>query len=234
MTVAAAIGPLRPTLAPAMPVDVLRSARRLVVFGLVIVAAVGLSGCFTGERPTLADSPAMTGDPATDAVLERLDRAAQAVFSADYDVLTRFGNIERPASVVQSAPARRSITVGTIRFIIDNDSTATCDLDTEVCTDTVDAGRISDTQLSTDFYASSAARRLRRDAGQRTDATVASTVELAGQTATCVAVPVTSSTETYCALDSGPLARIDAADVRIELVAFSTTPDESKFARTAG
>jgi hypothetical protein len=204
------------------------------VSACTVLLAVGVSGCFTGERPTLADGPAMTGDAATDAVLQRLDAAGRAVFSADYDVLTRFGDVSRPASVVQAGPARRSITVGAIRFLIDNNTTATCDLDTDVCTGTLDVARISDTQLSTDFYASSAAKRLRRDAALRTGDTVASTADLGGQTATCVAVPVTDSTATYCALDSGPLARIDAADVRIELTAYSATADESKFARSGG
>ena len=175
----------------------------------------------------------MTGDPAVDAVLERLDRAPGAVFSVDYDVLTRFGNVSRPASVVQAGPARRSITVGTIRFLVDNDATATCDLDTDVCTETIDAARISDTQLSPDFYASSAATRLRRDAGARVgDDGRARRSTSPGGPATCVAIPLTTSTETYCALDDGPLARIDAADVRIELTAYSPVADESKFART--
>ena len=211
--------------------DLTKTVRRLVAAGAAIAAGVGVSGCFTGERPTLAEGPAMTGDPATDAVLERLDSARSAVFSVEYDVLTRFGDIRREASVVQAGPARRSITVGSVRFLVDNETTATCDLTSEHCSDTIDAARISDTQLAPDFYASSAATRLRRDANLRIDATVASTADIGGQPATCVAVPVTGSTETYCALDSGPLARIDAADVRIELTAYSATPDESKFAR---
>ena len=214
--------------------DLLRSSRRLVVFGIAIVVAVGLSGCFTGERPTLAEAPTMTGDPATDAVLQRLDTADAAVFSGDYDVLTKFGDVSRPASVVQAGPARRSVTVGSIRFLIDDATTATCDLETDVCTDTIDVARISDSQLSTDFYARSAATRLRRDAAARTGDTIASTVVVAGQTATCVAIPLASSTETYCALDSGPVARIDAADVRIELTAYSAVADEAKLTPTGG
>ena len=217
-----------------MPCDLLRTSRNLVGFGAAIVVVVGVSGCFTGERPTLAEAPTMTGDPATDAVLERLDAASTAVFSADYDVLTRFGGVTRPASVVQAGPARRSVTVGSIRFLVDDTTTATCDLDTDVCTDTLDLARISDSQLAADFYARSAATRLRRDANARTGDTVASTVELAGQSATCVAIPLSASTETYCALDNGPLARIDAADVRIELTAHSDVVDESKFARSDG
>jgi hypothetical protein len=217
-----------------MTSDLTKTARRLVAAGVAIATAVGLSGCFTGQRPTLAEGPAMTGDPATDAVLERLDQARSAVFSVDYDVLTRFGNVSRQATVVQAGPARRSITVGSVRFLVDNAATATCDLTSDVCSDTIDAARISDTQLAPDFYASSAATRLRRDANQRVDATVASTVDVGGETATCVAVPVSGSTETYCALDAGPLARIDAADVRIELTSYSASADESKFARSDG
>jgi len=214
--------------------DLLRSARRLVMLGVAIVAAVGLSGCFTGPRPTLAEAPQTTGDPAADAVLERLDRAGAAVFSADYDVLTRFGGVERAVSDAQAGPARRSVTVGSIRFLVDDSTTATCDLETDVCTDTLDVARISDSQLSTDFYARSAATRLRRDADARTGATTGSTVDIAGQVATCVAIPLSASTETYCALDSGPLARIDAADVSLELTAYTAVADESQFARTGG
>ena len=206
--------------------------RRLVGVGLATVAAAGLSGCFTGQRPTLADGPAMTGDAATDAVLERLDRASTAVFSVEYEVLTRFGGATRAAAVVQAGPVRRSITVGPIRFLFEANDPAPCDLAAAVCTPSIDAARISDSQLSPDFYASSTATRLRRDAAARVGDTAASTVEIAGQPAGCVTIPLTSRTETYCALDVGPVARLDAADVHIELTAYSPTPDEAKFARS--
>ena len=133
---------------------------------------------------------------------------------------------------MQAGPARRSVTVGSIRFLIDDATTATCDLETDVCARHHRRWRASATsQLAADFYARSAATRLRRDASGRTGDTVASTVDVAGQTATCVAIPLAASTETYCALDSGPLARIDAADVRIELTSYSDVVDEAKFAR---
>ena len=167
-----------------MPGELLRSSRRLVGFGLAIVAAVGLSGCFTGERPTLAEAPTTTGDAATDAVLQRLDTASAAVFTADYDVLTKFGGVSRPASVVQAGPARRSVTVGVDplprrrrrrrRRATSRPTSART---------TLDVARISDTQLSADFFARSAATRLRRDANARTGDTIGSTVEIAGQPA---------------------------------------------------
>ncbi len=133
----------------------------------------------------------MSGDPAVDAVLERLDLTRTGVFTADYTVLTRFGNKTTPATVVQAGPARRSVTVGHVRFIVDNADTATCDLDTGACSMTIDAARISDTQLAPDFFATSAAIRLRRSAAARVGPTVASTETIAGQHGTCVAVPVT-------------------------------------------
>ena len=144
-------------------------------------------------------------------------------------MLTRFGDKHTPATVVQAGPARRVVTVGHIKFIIDAGQTSTCDTDTATCSGTIDAARISDTQLAPDFFATSAAIRLRRDAAARIAPAVGSTETIAGQQATCVAVPVTAATETYCALDGGPLARLDAADLRIELTSWSATADESQF-----
>ena len=126
----------------------------------------------------------------------------------------------RPAASSPSATSSSSSTPAT---------TSTCDTDTATCSGTIDAARISDTQLAPDFFATSAAIRLRRDAAARIAPAVGSTETIAGQQATCVAVPVTAATETYCALDGGPLARLDAADLRIELTSWSATVDESQF-----
>ncbi|MET0146648.1 MAG: hypothetical protein ABW328_17945 [Ilumatobacteraceae bacterium] len=197
-----------------------------------VLATLALTGCFTGERPHLAESAASTGDPAVDAVLTLLDTSRTATFSADYTVLTRFGGLESPASVVQAGD-RRSITVGPIRFIFDGSSTATCQLETGACTETIDAGMISNTQLAPDFYGSSAAARLRRDAAARVGPTTARVETIGGQPATCVTLPIAETTTTYCALSDGVLARLDGADVVIELTAHSASADESKFARTS-
>lgn len=210
-----------------------RSGRRAISCA-VIAAAAALSGCFTGERPHLAEGATTTGDEAVDEVLALLDGARASTFTAGYDVLTRFGDLRTPASVVQAAPDRRSITVGDVRFIFDGESTATCLLDTGACSDTIDAGQISNTQLAPDFYGSSAAVRLRRDGEARVDSTVASTETIAGQQTTCVTIPVPGGSSIYCALDSGVLARLDAADVLVELTSYSTEPDEQQFDTNAG
>jgi hypothetical protein len=207
-----------------------RRPRRAWAAAFVAAAAV-LTGCATGERPTLASGPVMTGDAAVDAVLQQLEQTRTSMFTANYDILTRFGGTTRPATVVQAGPARRAITVGRVRFIVDAADTATCNIDDGTCSPTIEAARISDTQLAPDFFATSAAVRLRRAAAARVGATTASTATIAGQPATCVAIPVTGTTETYCALAGGPLARLDAADTKIELTGWSATPDESQFAR---
>jgi hypothetical protein len=207
-------------------------ARRRIAIGGAVLAGVALvTGCITGERPTLAEGPVSTGDPAVDAVLARLEGATQSAFTADYDVLTRFGDLRSEATVVQDGPARRSITIGSIRFIVDGATSATCDLDAGQCQDSIQAGRVSDTQLTPDFYAVSAAARLRRDADLRMGPTTAATETVAGQPATCVAIPVNGGPTTYCALDSGPLARLDAADVVIEATTWSPDADQDAFDR---
>jgi len=197
------------------------------------VVALTLSGCFTGDRPTLAEEATETGDAPADAVLALLDTAGDATFTGEYEVLTRLGDITTPATVSQNGADRRAVTIGPIRFIVDETGTATCDLDDGECTDTIDVQRISDLQLTTDFYAASAAARLRRDTRLRAGATRASTETIAGQPATCVVVPVTGGESTYCALDTGPLARLDAADLKIDLTSYSPTADANQFVRTS-
>lgn len=204
-----------------------RAARR-GQFALGVAISAALSGCFTGERPRLAEGATTTGDPAADAVLSRLDAASEATFTADYTVLTRFGRITTPATVVQAGAARRAVTIGDIRFIVDGPQTATCDLVTNSCTTTIDAAAVSDVQLTPDFYAASAAARLRRDTERRAGPTRATIETIAGQPAACVLVTMTGGESTYCALDAGPLARLDAADLSIELTDYRPRADQAQ------
>ena len=80
-------------------------------------------------------------------MLARLDGIGDAVFTADYELLTRYGDLHTPATVVQAAPGRRSITIGNVRFLLDGADTATCTLDAGTCSTTIDAGMTSNTQL---------------------------------------------------------------------------------------
>ncbi|MDQ3738576.1 MAG: hypothetical protein M3337_05340 [Actinomycetota bacterium] len=193
-----------------------------------------LSGCITGERPTLSESPGApgepTGDGAVDAVLTLLDAAATARFSADYTVLTRFGGTNTDAEVIQLSPDRRTVTVGDIQFRVDGDDTSTCNLGSGDCASGVQERRISDVQITHRFYAEQAAIRLRRDAQARIGNTDAQKTRIAGRPATCVSIPQDGGTVQYCALDSGVLALVDDADVHIELTSYDDSVAESDLA----
>jgi hypothetical protein len=206
---------------------------RHLLIGLLAASVVG--GCALGERPTLSSESlaqgAVTGDPAVDAVLERLDRADSAAenqaFTATFDVLRTFGEVANVASVAADAD-RRSVTVGSVRIVTIDGETTTCRFEPETtCTGGSDVAQFSDTGItSPDVFGSAAARRLRRDATAVVGPPVGRTETLAGQRATCVDLPLAAGTATYCALDSGMIADYDDGAVRITLTAYALGVDE--------
>jgi hypothetical protein len=203
------------------------------VAAAVLAGAVVLGGCFTGERPSFDDEDPLeteSGDEAVDAILERLDAVAPTQFTAQYEILTRLGGLDSEATVVQADNSRRSITINDVRFIDSADTIATCDLSTGECEATLNDARVSDLQLSHEFYAKNFARRLRVDANRRVGDTTGYTITQAGQQVLCVDVPVTGGSVSYCALDSGPLARYDGNDLFIQMTSVTNVPDESMFA----
>ena len=201
-----------------------------------MILTIVLSGCFTGPRPSFTTEPfapgSSSGDPAIDAVLTQLDADNVGPYTADYTVLTKFGNTTKPASV-SIAPDRRSVTVGTVRFLTFSGASQTCLLDkTDPCSTTIDPARISDTQITPDFYALDAAKRLRRSAIARIGKTVSHVEQIAGQSATCVDVPVPGGVSVFCALTKGPLARLDDGAVSINLTQYVNDADDSLFKTT--
>ena len=136
----------------------------------------------------------------------------EATFTADYEVVTKFGNVTTPTTVVQAGAAHRAVTIGQIRFVVDGADIATCDLGTGVCSSTIDAARVSNVQLTPDFYVASAAAKLRRYTELRAGPTRASTETIAGQPATCVDVPTTSGDPPTARSTPAPWPGFDAAD----------------------
>ena len=206
-------------------------ARTLLV---ALAAAASLSGCITGERPTLAEdvsTDTVTGDPATDAVLALLARADEQPFTADYQVTNNFGPITRTARVVRTPDGHRSITVGDVRFLVEGSTTATCNLVAATCSATIDDAAISDMQLTHQFYGASALDRLRVDAERRVGTTEAYTAEIGGRPATCVRVPVDGGSKAYCAADTGVLASYEGPDTVITLTAYDPAADLEAFTR---
>ena len=182
----------------------------------------------TGPRPTLVDRPVVQ-DPAIAAVLDRLERAEEATFTAEYTILTKYGGATTTALVTQDGE-RRSTTIGTVRFIVDAAGSRTCDTLTGGCATGIDDAAVSDVQVTHQFWYRAMANRLRTDAERDVAPASESLYDVAGVTATCVAIPVVGGTKSYCALDSGVLAGYDGADLTIDLTAYSDEADTRLFA----
>ena len=206
-------------------------ARTLLV---ALAAAATLAGCVTGERPTLAEevsADTVTGDPATDAVLALLARADDQPFTADYQVTNNFGPITRDARVVRTPEGHRSITVGDVRFLLEGSTTATCNMATASCSETIDDAAVSDMQLTHQFYAASAIDRLRTDSERRVGTTEGYATEIGGRPSTGVRVPVDGGQKVYCAADTGVLASYEGPDQVITLTAYDPAADPEAFTR---
>jgi hypothetical protein len=204
-----------------------RSTRPFRAAALVPFLTVSLAGCFTGQRPTLTE-PVDVGDPAVQAVLDRLSVADSAEFAAVYEIIPTLTGEPTRAEVTNSG-GRLHIRIGTVDYLIDGTVTRTCENGERGCVDELDDARISDLNVTHRFWGAAFRTRLELDAGRRIDFSTPSDDMIAGQPAACVDIPVPSASDLaglirYCALDAGPLARYIGADVSIELVEFSPTP----------
>ncbi len=200
---------------------------------LVITCAAVLSACATGERPTLVAPPTLPNDPVAAAVVERLGRGESATFTATYEITPTSTGTATAATVVQSGDRRRTV-IGTVEYLRNGSTTRTCFSGDVECTTGFDETRISNLNITHEFWGRSAAARLSLEAGRSIGATTGRTETIAGVSATCadVVVPAQQGAGTlvYCAIDAGLLARYNGADVRIELTSFSPAADESLLA----
>ncbi len=169
-----------------------------------------------------------TGDPAIDAVLQLLDNVGSSQFTVSYQATLLFGGVVSAAQVTQLG-ARRSVTIGTVRFVNNGSSSRTCVLETGVCDDGIQAAAVSNTGLTPEFAFGDMAKRLRRDAAARIGPSVGSVEDIAGATATCVEVSVSGGSKQYCALADGAVARFRGADIELDLISHSPVVDETLF-----
>lgn len=219
----------------------------------VIVAALVLTGCFTGERPSFAPEEAAITDPAVVAVIDRLEAANSSQYTATYTILTKLTAQVAPvdtsagtatstaaagafptteAVVAQTSATSRSVTIGNIRFLDQEGSRQTCNLATSTCEAGFVDAQVSDVLVNHDFASLSPADRLRQDAATMVSPGLASTRTIAGQAATCVQVTFAAGTKTYCALDSGLLAFQDTPDLQIDLTSLTAGADPERFTST--
>lgn len=180
------------------------------------------------------------------AVLERLDAGTGSgdgtQFTAEFTILTKLTSQATPtsadiasgttasiapganitaATVARSNATSLSITVGNVRFLDADGNRQTCNLVSASCEPDLLDVKLSSVLVGHDFYAASPAARLRQDSATMVSAGVASTRDIAGQTATCVQVSFAGGSKVYCALDNGLLAYQDTPDVQVDLVSLT-------------
>lgn len=208
-----------------------RAPRSLVAVLLV------LAGCATGQRPTLVEQTAGTEDAAAAAVIQRLDAAAETTFTATYDI-TPTATSQTTAATVFVSGLRQRIIIGSVDYISDGTVTRTCVAGTAECTEGLDDARISNLQITHDFWGEAMGARLARAANVSLADGVPRVETIAGQPATCADITVPSAnaeasgsalgTLVYCALEAGPLARYSGADVNIVMTSYASTVDETQ------
>lgn len=211
-----------------MPTEPLpRRFARLRVAGAAVATALVVTGCITGDRPTLEPAPAID-DAAAEVVLERLARAGSVPFTATYDIIpSTTGAIT--TAVVRQLDGRRRVTIGDVDYLIDAGMSRTCRLDSTECDEFANDALVSDLNLTHRFWSDGIAARLMVDASRRIGFSEGRTDTIAGRAAACVDMPVLGGSVVYCALDAGVLARYFNADVSIELTSFTDEVDPASF-----
>jgi hypothetical protein len=196
------------------------------------LASLLLGGCLTGSRPTLADEPLTTGDPAVDLLVNALDSGPQGAFTAEYTITNNYGPIIRPATVAHSDDERRSVTIGDVRFLFGAGPISTCSpsgANSFDCVDTVNDAAVSDLQVTHQFYDRSASMRLLADTSRRIGPLDTYTAVIANHEVDCLSIPVSGGTKVYCVSPLGILASYQGPDVLIEMTSLSNEADERLF-----
>ena len=215
------------------------NSRRLVkLLASASVGALVLSGCFTGERPTLMPEktvPAVS-DTAIQDVIAILNSTPTSNFTIAYEVVTKFGDLHTAATLAFDPSSGTSITIAEVRYIyLVNGTTLTCSTITSDCAPGIDESRVSDRQLVSTIFKKATTERMQQDARVAVGSAVASDAVIVDNNATCSAIPVVDSngatqSKTYCAFnDLGVVASMDTADLAITALSFTATTTADQF-----
>lgn len=200
---------------------------RLSTFIIVLCSSIMLSACALGPRPTLVEDLPV-GDANIVSLLDIFALVDSAEFTASYRINVNYGNTAATATVTQGEQ-ERSITIGDTRYLIETDRTRTCDLASSSCSQGLDDTKVSDLQVTHQFWSRATEQRLRIDASRNIGPSEAYLAEFADTQVNCVSVPVVGGTKVYCATDEGVLAHYAGPDLLIELTDYSTTVNRELF-----
>lgn len=191
---------------------------------------VALTGCMTGQRPRFSDDPfqpgTSTGNAQLDSLLKLLDTNPVGPATVTYEVVRKAGIVTTPATAVVRG-TDRAITIGTVKYIDFKGVRQTC-VERE-CSAQWDAQKVSDTGVTPAFFNEQPARKIRRLAPALIGPVVSSVEDIGGQSAQCRSLPVSGGTATYCAYESGVLAKMDDGDVSVTATSAVATVDEATF-----
>lgn len=203
------------------------------------VTALLLTGCMTGQRPTLGAavdtsrslSRQATGVEVVDAVVMPLEATVGLTYTATYTIAPTNATPAVDALVSQQ-PNQRSVTIGDIRFLHGAAGDVTCNLSTKTCESGLLDQRVSNIPgASSTFDRASPSARIRA-ATPGTKATVfASTEAFESQTTTCVNFPSGKAADSFCIVPTGQLARAEHTDANITLKTLVTEADPAAFTR---
>lgn len=205
----------------------------------MLCAGALLQGCFTGPRPTLLSPITIptVEDQSAQRVIDILASGATLTFTVNYRVLTKFGNLSSDAVFAHHPDFGNSISVGDVRFIYAPDGTSfTCSTITGECKPGIDESRVSDRQLVSTIFQSSAIERILQDTRVAVGKGISTTSSVNDQPTTCTAIPVVDSNaatqeKTYCAFQNlGVLARLETADLSILAISVSLDAQSDQFA----
>ena len=215
----------------------MNSYRLVKLLASASVGALVLSGCFTGERPTLMPEktvPAVS-DTAIQEVIAILNSTPTSNFTIAYEVVTKFGDLHTAATLAFDPSSGTSITIAEVRYIyLANGTTLTCSTITSDCAPGIDESRVSDRQLVSTIFKKATTERMQQDARVAVGSAVASDEVIVDNNASCSAIPVVdgngaTQSKTYCAFtELGVVASMDTADLTITALSFtaSTTADQ--------
>jgi hypothetical protein len=215
------------------------NSHRLVKFlASASIGALVLSGCFTGERPTLMPEktvPAVS-DTAIQEVIAILNSTPASNFTIAYEVVTKFGDLHTAATLAFDPSLGTSITIAEVRYIyLANGTTLTCSTITSDCAPGIDESRVSDRQLVSTIFKKATTERMQQDARVAVGSAVASDEVIVDNNASCSAIPVVdgngaTQSKTYCAFtDLGVVASMDTADLTITALSFTATATADQF-----
>lgn len=189
---------------------------------------MAVSACAVGLRPELIDEVAVD-DLGIEAVLDAFSTTSETPFTANYEIHVNYGNTTTTATVSQRG-AEHSVTIGTVRYLVEVGLSRTCDLTSATCTNGLDDTKVSDIQLTHQFWSRATAQRLRIDATRNIAPAESYEAVFAGQVATCASVPVVGGSKVYCSLANGVLAYYGGPDTTIQLTGYTETADDQLFA----